>query len=371
MYINTNDSKNNPVVIGAGISGLAASNRLRDMGIKHTLLEKSNHVGGLTRSIFVADYTFDYTGHLLHLAKLKHPRDLGICDKGSWLQVARKAYCYTEGRFIDAPYQYNLGQLPSVTRDFCLESFRAALAAPDYSENPRLTESLLEYFLRTFGEGITNTFLKPYNEKLLATSIGSLSALTINRFFPAPNINLIESGAKTLQTRSDQTAYNSQFWYPANNGIQHLIDSMRNDNILSRETVLEIDLDQKLIITNRGELSYSKAYSSMPLDCVLKSITSGYPEAHALAEKLSYASVLVFQIGLGKKVGSELKNKHWIYVADPALPFHRVGIYSNFNDSMAPHGCSSLYVEVGLNLKSQYNIEAISKSVLAGLEQLG
>ena len=52
------------IIIGAGLSGLSAAYHLRN---NYKILEKDSRVGGLCKSERIDGFTFDYTGHLIHL----------------------------------------------------------------------------------------------------------------------------------------------------------------------------------------------------------------------------------------------------------------------------------------------------------------
>ena len=62
--------KNKFVVLGAGISGLTAARVLKEAGQSGTVLEACPAAGGLSRTVKVNEFCFDYTGHFLHLARL-------------------------------------------------------------------------------------------------------------------------------------------------------------------------------------------------------------------------------------------------------------------------------------------------------------
>lgn len=365
-----NKQRYKPLVFGGGIAGMAAANQLRKSGQDPLLIERNATLGGLTRSIYVDDFIFDYTGHFLHLASLSHPDDLGLGRKLDWKRIERKAYCYESGCFIEAPFQYNLGKLPLDIRKRCLDGYLAVADNASYSEAPLSGESLLSYFYRTFGEGITDLFLKPYNEKILAISLKELSASAINRFFPAPKRSLIEHGA-AIKGSPSAVGYNSSFWYPSRDGIQQLVNAMTSEHGRLHAEVNKIDFERKLALIGDQELAFDVAFSSVPLDSLMRLGGETLPGSAKVVSQLSHASVVAFQIGVADVLPRELVDKHWIYIADPRVPFHRVGIYSNFNESMAPKGAYSLYVEVGASSANGIDVLKLQGEVIRVLEQLG
>ena len=88
---------NNPIVIlGGGVSGLAAVHKLQKAGLKSILLEKNEVVGGLASSykiksytverfyhhifytIYIITYTYNnFFSNRIFLATLKHSKDCG------------------------------------------------------------------------------------------------------------------------------------------------------------------------------------------------------------------------------------------------------------------------------------------------------
>ena len=72
------------LIIGGGLTGLVAGERLAAQGIAAPVLEREDEPGGACRSIERSGYTFDHTGHLLHVAKPETERylaKLGLWDR--------------------------------------------------------------------------------------------------------------------------------------------------------------------------------------------------------------------------------------------------------------------------------------------------
>ena len=57
-------------IIGGGVSGLTLALELLRKGASITIIESSDHVGGLASSVYYEDYVIDYGPHLFHSA---HP----------------------------------------------------------------------------------------------------------------------------------------------------------------------------------------------------------------------------------------------------------------------------------------------------------
>jgi protoporphyrinogen oxidase len=356
------------LVLGAGISGIAAGKELVRLGNKVTFIDRNPTIGGYSRSIYLDRFIFDYTGHFLHLARTGTPQELLGNDDARWQFIARHAYCFVAGHFTSAPFQYSLGDLPPGLRDQCLGSYREAIGTAARNPGPR---NLEEYFYSHFGAGITEMFLTPYNEKIFATNLKNLAMQSIGRFFPLPDANRILGGAAQATGDAGQVGYNAKFWYPERNGIQQLVDQLAGNVSHELGNVTNIDLEERVVRTERAEYAYDRAFCSIPLDAHLGAAGYTFPGGAELRKALNWSDILSFQIGVAGDLPADLRNRHWIYVADREIPFHRVGIYSNFNRAMAPKGSYNLYVEVGKAGNTSADLPALQKDVLSRLDDLG
>ena len=172
------------IVIGGGIAGLIAAQTLQDKGLDYLLLERCPTLGGLTRTIEVGEFCFDYTGHFLHLCRYSSPADIPLAglDNDDWFRVTRKSCCFVGGKLITAPIQYNLRELPQPLLDQCVASYNGRDAAALDQE-----ASFRDYIVKGFGERLADLFLIPQNEKTMAVSLDLLSEAAVRRFFPAPD----------------------------------------------------------------------------------------------------------------------------------------------------------------------------------------
>jgi len=358
------------VVIGGGISGLCAARTIKELGQEHLMLEQCPSLGGLTRTVEVGDFCFDYTGHFLHLSRYKTPAEIpfgGLNDK-DWKQINRRSCCFVAGKMIEAPIQYNIGQLPPGMFEECVRSYEER---PDFSNSESAT--FRDFIIGGFGQYLADLFLIPQNEKTMATPLDRLSNRAVKRFFPAPVNELVRAGmSRNVPTSAE---YNSTFWYPRVGGIGRLVDGLSAglNNVRVCQPVITLDLDRRKIQTKSGEIfHWNTLFSSMPLNTLCQ--VTNDPELQALGKRLTHSSTISFNIGLNTPVKPEFEGIHWIYVPDREIPFYRVGFYSNISSGTCTPGTSALYVEVGISSEDLHVpniVRELQPKVIAALEELG
>lgn len=358
------------IVIGGGISGLTAARTLQQRGRNFILLERCPTLGGLTRTVHVGEFCFDYTGHFLHLSRYATPADIPFAglDNEHWMQVNRKSCCFVGGRFVTAPIQYNLGELPPSMLAECVESYENR-PNNDHGQNA----SFRDYIVNGFGERLADLFLIPQNEKTMAIRLDRLSSCAVRRFFPAPDEALVRKGM--IAGAKDALGYNARFWYPKTGGIGHLVNGLRSGlrNCVVNQDVSALDIEAKTLTTTTGHTyRWSMLFTAMPLKQLCQ--VTGDEELVAAASNLSHSSTISFNIGLRGTLRPEFQDLHWIYVPDREIPFYRVGFYSNISKGVCAPGRSALYVEVGLSPEDADHtdlVKDLQPNVLSRLEDLG
>lgn len=363
MLLETKDA----LVIGGGIAGCAAAKQLQTDGINYLLLEKNPELGGLTRSTTVGEAIFDYTGHFLHLARHDTPSLIPYANlkDTDWQRIHRKSLVYLNGQFIPAPFQYNLYYLPEGIRRQCIQDFRGR---PNI-ENPK---TFREYLLAGFGTSICEYFLFPYNEKITKTDLDSLSVNSVKRFFPKPDPEVIERGY-AVEGANLSTGYNSTFWYPKNFGIGRLAQGLASGlhQVRTNCSVEAIDINKRIVRTRWGAFGFSKLLSSIPLKDLCERTND--ETLRKLAGHLSHNMVLCINLLVRGSLTRLLDHAHWVYIPDRAIPFHRLGIYSNLRERIVPPGKTSLYVEVSARAvhRTPPDFSDIVDRVFSALEELG
>ena len=353
------------VVLGAGLAGLSTSVHLPP-GFDVTVLEREDEVGGVARSRRVSGFTFDYTGHLLHL------RDAGVKAlvarllPDAFRSCERHAAIWSHGTYVAYPFQANLHGLPTEVVAECVVGFVRALMAP---EKPEDASDFREWAMRCFGAGISRHFMVPYNEKLYCRDPSLMSADWVSWSVPRPSLEQVVDGA--LGNRVEGLGYNPTFLYPKDGGIDVLARALATEarGVRLRERIVRVDLAGREVHLETGErVSYDHLVSTLPLRSLVLMAEPMPAWALKAAETLSSVTVCGFNFGIGRE---SLSPHDWIYVPEPEYAFYRCGFPSSFSKGVCPPGCSSIYVEVAVDRGTPVDLDAMEREALDGLKRMG
>lgn len=314
------------LIVGAGVSGLAFADWLRDED--YLIVEAEDEIGGYCRTVKRNGYVWDYSGHFFHF---RHPEiETYLVDRMAAqrvLRIERDSRIWYADRFIDFPFQKNIHQLPKEEYEQCVRGLQ--------ERSDEQAGNFEDMLYARYGQGIAEKFLIPYNEKLYATNLAALGADAMGRFFPHATVEEILRNAREPQSQG----YNATFTYPEGGAIQYikaLAQGVRGDRIALSERVLSVDRASKVATTTKRKVGYEVLVSSAPLVALLDICGLAYD-----SNVFSHNKVQVFNLGFDSKGPPKV---HWIYYPQKELSFYRVGFYDNIfgSDRM------SLYVEIGL-----------------------
>ena len=140
--------------------------------------------------------------------------------------------------------------------------------------------------------------------------------------------------------------YNASFHYPEAGGIGAFAAALA-DGVSSARTgaeVTAVHLGEGWVELDYGDrLGFERLVSTMPLDVLVTRWVDAPDSAREAGRRLRCAKVDYLDLGLRS---SALAGRHWVYLPDGDLSIYRMGCYTNARPSMAPPGCSSLYVEL-------------------------
>ncbi len=330
------------VILGAGLTGLSTAYHLeKNNFFNFKIFEKENLPGGLLKSFKQDGFTFDYTGHLLHISDQSFYDFLNeTAGIENFFIQNRKSFVYTHEKFVNYPFQANLFGLPE---NIIYESIVGFINRKKHIKNPK---NFYDWVLKYFGSGLGKHFFFPYNTKLLSYNLKEISHSWTGRFVPQTNLKTIINSAIKPQTES-RMGYNNKFYYPTNGGIQFLIDKLKNKiktKINTNFKVTNIDLKNKLLIFDNGHSEkFNILISTAPLDNLLKLIIDKSSTNFSnQAKNLLCNSVINFNLGFNE---NNIKDKHWLYFPEKKYSFYRMGFWQNICKNSAPKNYSSIYGE--------------------------
>ncbi len=354
------------VILGAGLTGLSAAYHLEQQGFfNYKIFEKESTIGGLCRSITENGFTFDYTGHLLHIGDDYFRSFIEKCvGFENFNAIARRSFIYSQERYTKYPYQINLFGLPPETIAECIEGYVT-------KKNYKNTKTFYNWVLTNFGAGFAKNFFFPYQTKIFDYPVEKLSSSWTGRFVPNTSLREMLLGA-LRENPDEEIGYNAKFFYPKTGGIFFWINKLYEQLINPVQInycVKAIDLVNKTVIfTNGHHEQYKQLITTLPLDELLKLCKeSPATNLKATIKKLLCNSVVNFNIGIARP---DLSDKHWIYYPEHNYPFYRIGFSHNFSSTMAPEGHSSLYGEFSYLKKSEQEINSCLQESLKVTKKL-
>jgi protoporphyrinogen oxidase len=352
------------LIVGAGLAGLSAAYHLDEQ--PHVLVEAEDRAGGLCRSLRSGGFTFDFTGHLLHI-KRPEIRELvtRLVGEDAFLRIDRRSGIYSHGTFTDYPFQVNTHGLPKPVVRECVMGFAATLQRPRIlAEQP----SFQQWALATFGDGICKHFMIPYNRKLFRADLESLTADWVSWSIPKPTWADVVRGAQG--TTSKAFGYNPSFLYPAAGGIDHLPNAFlpHVPRLRLSTRVVRINAARRTAWLSTGEsIQYSTMISTIPLPRLLAQIEDLPDDIGEGGRQLRHVSVLNLNLGFDAPSPSAY---HWVYFPEPQFPFYRVGLYSNLCPASVPSGHTAFYVEISHPENGEISIRDLIEETVKALRHV-
>lgn len=330
-----------PVIIGGGLAGLSALYHYPEVA---SLYERSSVLGGTAGSYKVGDFTFDHTGHLLHLHNDYTKKLIPELLKDNLVERKRNAWIFSNGTYTRYPFQANLYGLPKEVIDSCLDGLAEVKDLPV----PSTTASFAEWAKSLYGKGIFEHFMEPYNRKLYGTTT-DMTAEWCGQFVPRVSFEEAQRGATEDMTTAH--GYNTSFFYPKEGGIQVLSEALaapKRHRIHLESEMESVYWRSRIVAFKRAnqviDTHYSKLVVTIPLPELLKRLDP-FPEE--LREPMSHLQVRpITCVNIGVK-RPNISDKSWVYFPEDKYIFYRAGFPASFTPNVVPEGCSSVYVEIG------------------------
>jgi protoporphyrinogen oxidase len=355
--------KKKVVIIGGGLAGVSAAHHL----LEHDpiLFERESSIGGLCRSFTQDGFTFDCTGHLIHLKNPYVKELVARLLPNAFNSHERLAAIYSKSTTTPYPFQANTYGLPPNVVKECVVGYVETLHAP-VNGGPK---NFHDWVIKTFGDGIAKHFMLPYNEKFWKQDLREITADWVSWSIPKPSLDEVVNGALGLTNKG--MGYNPRFIYPRTGGIECLPQALAKPvkRVHVNETLQSIDPKRKCVRMASGrEEPYDSLITTLPLPETFR-LLKDVPDAHRnAASRLRAVGVFNINIGIDRP---NVHDQHWIYYPEGEFIFSRVGFPMNFSKAVAPEGTSSMYIEITYPGGQKPNVEQAYKRSLADLERCG
>ncbi len=325
------------LVVGAGPTGLGAAWRLAELGCDDwLLLETADGPGGLsTSTVDERGFTWDLGVHVLHSHYEYFDGVMeDVLGLGGWVEHDRRASIRMRERFIPYPLQHNLHHLPAEDLERCLAGLLEVARGP-----ARAPGNFGEWLLATFGAGVAETFLFPYNRKAWAHPPELLNSGWVGDRVAVTDLERV---LHNLALRQDDVSWgpNNRFRFPSRGGTGEIwkacAQRLPPERLRFGRSVVAVDLKRRTVTTAAGEtIRYDCLISTLPLRELIQ--VSGQRQLAPLAERgLLFSSSHVVGIGLAGVPPERLAGKSWIYFPEDRCPFYRVTIFSNYSYETVP-----------------------------------
>jgi UDP-galactopyranose mutase len=352
------------VIVGAGPAGLSAAFHLAPR-TDSILIEREEEAGGLCRSFDLHGVTFDLGGHAF-FTKHDDVRVLveQLCKVGVHRQP-RQAWVYSHETLIAYPFQSHLYGLPvDVVRD-CLVGLFESTAVDDAPP-----ENLEDWIVRSFGRGIADHFLTPYNEKLWAFRLSEIAPTWTEQRIVRPDVAAIVAGA--LSPQEFQDFPNATVSYPSEGGFWGLYEGFVDhaaDRIRYSSPVESIDLAERTVVLEGGErIAYEYLISTMPLDSLVQRARDIEPCCRRAAAALRHNSLHLVNVVVPKERWTERQR---IYVADASVPFHKLVFNSNSSPALREQPHFGIQAEVSFSPEKSVDLESLEQRVVTSMVAMG
>ncbi|MFA5162191.1 MAG: FAD-dependent oxidoreductase [Elusimicrobiales bacterium] len=315
------------IILGGGLAGVSLACYLDG---KSVILEAEDRAGGLCRSFPFCGGYFDIGPHILfskNEAALKE-----LLASADTERLRRSNRIFHNGRFVKYPFENELSALAPEERDRCLREF---LDNP-YRDYP--ARNMLQFFLKTFGEGITRLYLQPYNEKIWKFDPAFMDTQMVERIPRPPDGDIRKSAAGEA---TEGYLHQLYFNYPRAGGIESVVRGFlaRAGGKTSLRAPVRIKSVSKsggqwVVDTDCGEFRASRLVNCMPLHELFRYIDAPSQVKTSLSA-LKYNSIHIVVLRAGK---DGIGDNFAVNIADRDIIFHRLSRLNFLGEKYAPEG---------------------------------
>ena len=333
-------------ILGGGLSGLTLARLLQEQGEEVVVLEAEMGYGGLCQSKTDQGFTFDTGGS--HIIFSRDEEVLAFMRRmiaGNEQRNNRTTKIFFKQRFVKYPFENGLSDLPQEDRFFCINGFIKTLIAVGKGEIPAPV-NFREWIYYTFGNGIAECYMIPYNEKIWKYPTEKMSLHWVDGRIPRPPVEDIIKSAIGIDTEG--YTHQAVFSYPLDGGIKALVRAIARPIepcINTGFRVTSITKSRKVWQISNGDerIQADQCICTMPVQHLFPCLDDVPSDVKNAADALKYNSLVCVNIGITGPV----PGISWLYAPDPAVGrTNRISFPSGYSRHVAPDGCSAILAEI-------------------------
>jgi protoporphyrinogen oxidase len=346
------------VILGAGPAGLATGHELSVSGVKVSVLDRNDFVGGLCNTNEHRGYKFDLGGHRWFTKNE---------DLNSWFRrlmgdeivwVERISRIYYDGGY----YSYPISILNVIKNagiwTIILAGFTYLLSAVQYSVLNKSIKNMKDAYVAQFGAKLYDMFFRRYSEKVWGLPCEQLSSDWVSQRSAGLSIwTVIQESL--LQTKSDNESLIEEFMYPRD-GYVRIPQRMAEDIVKHSDSNVVLLESNVTGIKYRGPNDFEVVYtdadgrehnvnattivSTIPLGVLPRIMepACGQDVINA-AMGLTFRALVTVNVTLRKE---RVSIDTWLYVQDEDILFGRMHEPKNWSPAMVPdQSTTSLVLE--------------------------
>lgn len=327
-------------ILGGGVAGLSLAYFLEGQDV--VVLEKAAEFGGLARSYSKNGIAYDVGPHIMFS---KNPKILDLMNRLSVNEKHRRSSkIFYKGNYVTYPFENFLAQMGDAQDiAYCVRTFLNNPHENDPGQN------MLDFFLKTFGEGITRLYLQPYNEKIWKYDPALMDTQMVDRIPKPPKEHILEGAEGHF---SEGYLHQLYFYYPRSGGTQSLVNgfvSVLQDRGVRLFSNCEV---QKFVRDGTGwqvnaadgqQYHFKRIVNCMPLHVFLPAFKRVDPEIAGLSKNLLYNSICVILINVKKDT---LRDTLGVNFPQKDILFHRLTKLDFMGGDYHLEGSASLLAEV-------------------------
>lgn len=333
------------VILGAGPAGLATGHELTANGVKVTVLERNDYVGGLCRTLDVDGYKFDLGGHRWFTKNPDLDRWFRRLMEGHLVTVKRVSRIFHGGRY----FQYPLAIRDVIRNTGPLTLMKAVLtfawALVRYGAFNTPIRSMKDAYTAQFGSTLYEMFFRRYTEKVWGKPCEMLSPDWVSQRSKGLSIWTVAMNALSSR-QSKVKSLIEEFVYPRD-GYMRIPERMAEDIAAAGGHVrlnanvrhLRVHGPRDIEVTFDGpygpeSIRASDVVSTLPLGLLVQMV-SPLPGERVVraARALEFRDIITVNLRIRKP---RVSDDTWLYVQDDRVTFGRLHEPKNWSSAMVP-----------------------------------